>query len=384
MAVPRFLTAIIVLAGLATGAAVDGATASTRALLPLPYAAQALSAYGGYVVFSQSDPNQNNWRLMVWHAGRVSALPIASRSIPFDADVGPDVRGRPAVVYSQCSTDPSGLFQVATPIIWTIGWTNASECRIYELSLVGGRGRLVKQIYARGSSDSTPSIWKGAIAFARISASRPNVARVMLWRPGRPAHELPGGTLPCMTCPAGFPGPPGAWVSAMDLGPQALAFSWVLSGENVLHGIALEMRIDPMGGGRPRIADAGVGQEACTGGESSSVSSPNADGAQIFYVVEIGDPCVGDSSTFETFAPSTGRWRSVSPSGGIIGAAAQDGGNTYWIQVKLGPPPPPPDRDLAQNQGDCLPQHETCTLMQTKNLVLRPDPHHYRPYPPVR
>ena len=374
------LTAVVLGLGFLFGSPVNGTEASTRALLALPNAAQALSAYGGYVVFSQSDANQSDWKLMVWHAGRVSALPVTSRSIPFDADVGPDARGRPAVVYSHCTSDPTPYQLYPMP-----DWTFASGCRIYELSLLGGREQLVKRIYAFGSSDSTPSIWMGAIAFARISASRPNESRVMLWRPGRPIRELPGGTFPCMTgarfCPRPMDVQPQAWVSAMDLGPKVLAFSWALLGDNVLHREAFEMRVDPLGGGRSRLADSGNYSEACTG-VSQIVGSPNAAGDQILYVVEDQDICFGDASTFQTFAPSVGRWHGASPATGVIGAAARDGANTYWIQVGL-TPPPPPDQHKSINQGDCLPEHETCTLMLTNNLVLRQEPRRYKPSPPV-
>jgi hypothetical protein len=69
------VSAVIALAvALAAGTAL-GASESAPAvelgggLARLPYAAQALTAYDGYVVFSQSDASGGRWRLMVWHAG---------------------------------------------------------------------------------------------------------------------------------------------------------------------------------------------------------------------------------------------------------------------------------------------------------------------------
>ena len=373
----RFLTPVVVLACLVFSSATAGAVASTRALVPLTDAAQQLTAYGGYVVFSQSDAAQTSWHLMVWHAGKISALPVAPRSIPFDADAGPDAQGRPAVVYSRCTSEPipfskdTSSYPSGYP---PMDWAQASGCRIFELSLLEGGERRATGIAAHGASDSTPSIWNGAIAFQRNAATAvPRTAKLFLWRAGRPLRRLAGGSR----------GEVGAFVVSMDLGAHELAFDWELFGGNVVHFVAWEVRSDPLGVGRPRLADVGIGHEACTGGVTSMPFSPNADGTQIFYVIAVGDPCSAPSSMFESFAPSTGRWRTFAPSTGLIGAAARDGASTYWVQVRLAPSPPPTTTEKEQNQGDCLPQHETCTLMQTTNLALKPDSHHYEVSPPL-
>jgi hypothetical protein len=346
----------------------------TQALGSLPYAAQSLTAYGGYVVFSQSDTASKNWKLMVWHAGQVSALPVPPRSVPFDADAGPDAKGRPTVVYSRCAAEP------AAPIT---DWTLAYGCRIYEVSLLGGPERRVTAIGASDASDSTPSIWGNAIAFARVQSS--SIARIYIWEPGRPLRRMPGGSAPCRPARSSSCNPrlfPRTWVSALDLGKRELVFSWRMQGENIFGG-STELRVDPLGRGRPVLADVANTGEACTGGGSAFLRSPNAVGDHALYVLELSDPCAGDSSFFQTYTPSTRRWYFNSPQPGIIGAASQDGATTYWIRVGLTPSTPPPGLDKPQNQGDCLPAHETCTLMQTTNLALRRQPRHYKPSPPV-
>ena len=53
----------------------------------------------------------------------------------------------------------------------------------------------VTQISAHGASDTTPTIWRGAIAFARLfpHPHRPPVPQIMLWRAGSPLRRLAGG-----------------------------------------------------------------------------------------------------------------------------------------------------------------------------------------------
>ena len=376
MVTARILVATSVWLALLIGSVADAATSSTQVLGPMTYAAQALTAYGGDVVFSQSDAASKSWRLMVWHAGQVSALPVPPRSVPFDADAGPDATGRPAVVYSRCAVEAAPPFT---------DWTRAVGCHIYEASLLGGSERRVKAIGADNASDSTPSIWGDAIAFARYQGS--DIARIYIWRPGRPLRPMGGGSVPCRParkCRAPVFPRTEAWVGGLDLGRRELVFSWHLQGENVFGtGGSTELRIDPVGRGKPVLAAVGTAGEACTGGQSSYMRSPNAVGDHALYVVALSDPCAGDASFFETFTPSTRRWSFNSPQPGIIGAAARDGATTYWISVRLTPSTPPPGLDKPENQGDCLPEHETCTLMQTTNLGLRPRPRHYKPSPPL-
>ena len=70
---------LVVALAVSGGATTAPAAVSARVLAPLPYAAQALTAYDGYVVFSQSSASGRVWHLMAWHAGAVSALPRINR-----------------------------------------------------------------------------------------------------------------------------------------------------------------------------------------------------------------------------------------------------------------------------------------------------------------
>ena len=58
--------------------------------------------YAGQVAWSEQITQGVNV-LVRWRAGRVDRLPVRSRKVPFDLDVGPDARGRAVAVYSRCA-----------------------------------------------------------------------------------------------------------------------------------------------------------------------------------------------------------------------------------------------------------------------------------------
>jgi hypothetical protein len=127
----------------AFGSGVASAGATTTALVGLPNVAQKLSAYDGYVVFSEYQRAANNWRLMAWHAGKTRALPVPPRDMPFDANVGSDRNGHPTVVYSRCAKDPPAAGSQRQP-----DWELATGCQIFELNLLHGKPGPVHPIYS--------------------------------------------------------------------------------------------------------------------------------------------------------------------------------------------------------------------------------------------
>ena len=200
------------------------------ALLPAPLAASAteqvvakvgeaagLTAYGGHVVWSQRDPATGRWQLRQWHAGHVSRLAVSERGVPFDADAGPDAHGRPVLVYSRCRLDPAGT----SPGVYyaTADWTFAEGCDIFETDLTTGRSHRLGAVSSRSGSETTPSIWRGSLAFARHGAHR-GFARVLI-HGGRRTARQPAGTLY-----AAIPGrpKPAAAPDSLDLGPRVLTF----------------------------------------------------------------------------------------------------------------------------------------------------------------
>jgi hypothetical protein len=426
---------IFALLGLLVGASVGGAAPSSIPLVKLPHAARKLTAYGGYVVFSQYDPSARDWRLMVWRAGSIKALAVPVRGIPFDAGAGPDANGRPAVVYSRCAQDPPPpapfeLLKSEDP--GRPDWARARGCRIYELSLPNGSPVLVKAIRAPGASDSTPAIWNGDIAFGRLAAGS-HIARIYLWHhhSGTRLDRLGGGRGPsCLSAKAAHPagkaaqlppglprppdadqgrcesnagGPPSAWVAGMSLDGGALAYEWFAEVAGPLFGLEgaqPEIRIDPLREGRQSAAGR-VAETSFVSGTCGAVfgSSPNAVGNSVLYSRWDDEQCGREGprifSSFVSYTARTNAWRTAHASGGLIAAIAQDHATTYWIgDVPTQEPPlggvlpcrPTPANVVCsprpESTSDCDPAHGTCTLMQTKGLVFGA-PRHRPPIGPA-
>src|SRR4051794_12631611 len=124
----------------------------------------ALSAHGGWVVWSELQAD-GRWHLVGWHGGARVEPPVAPRGAPFDADVGSDAHGRPVVTYSRCAGDPGA----APPYRSVAGYASpnglprqslARGCGLRVLDLVSGGERLLRVHRPRGSSDTTPSMWR--------------------------------------------------------------------------------------------------------------------------------------------------------------------------------------------------------------------------------
>lgn len=389
--------AVIVCAALSTLAISAGAAGQTRAasiaLAPLVNVAQKLAAYGGYVLFSQYQPTAKNWRLMDWHDGVVEPLDVAPRDMPFDADAGPNAGGRPTVVFSKCAQDPpanladrSGSQYEREP-----DWAQARGCRIYELELPSGSPRLVKGIYARGASDSTPAIWKGEIAFARLLPGS-HVAKLYLWqRSSRRLMRVGGGQSPCRDgasrCPMQNAGPASAWVDGISLDGQLLSFEWATSTATLGEAPFPELRADPLRDGRQAAPSQVIEERFASGtcGYSEGIS-PNAVANSILYTTIEGDcgPSGGAHeevrSRFQTYSTSTRRWRSAEGGPGLVAAVAEDHSATYWISDV----PKAPSTSLEpakcrrgyiacfepafEYAQDCALIHGRCTLMRSDGL----------------
>jgi hypothetical protein len=391
----RFLCAIVAIAGLLSvlGGSVGGAFAASTPLAQLPSSAQKLTAYGGYVVFSEYEATAKDWHLMVWHGGSIRALPVPARDMPFDANAGPAANGRPAIVYSRCTQDPpppTANELQSSEYVREPDWTDARGCRIYELALPDGSPELVNGIYAPGASDSTPAIWDGDIALARLIAGSRD-AQVYLWH--HSTHRLTAlgaGPGPCRThffeqqCEAHPRTPPSAWVGGMSLDGSALGYEWIVQngGPPFGEGADPEIRVDPLQASHQsapgQVLSTSFASGTCGYGESTS---PSVAGSSLFYDTN-GGGCEGPQeilSSFTSYSTTTRTWRAARFDPGLVVAIAEDHGTTYWIRhdLKVFGPPLECSPGLSacssyafEEAGDCSPAHGTCTLMQTNDLTL--------------
>jgi len=177
-----------------------------------------VSGYQGRLVWSQFDPAIAGYRLFEAHAspnGQVTTqLPVAPRSVPFDADVGPGADGAPTVVYSRCATEPRlGADQL--PL-----WASGRGCDVYRLALGATAESRVAGVSTGDASEFLPSIWRNRVAFGRVYEQRAGTRGIYpyVYVRGSGSSERQAGGLRGET---GLPGP-----TSLDLAGIRLALTW--------------------------------------------------------------------------------------------------------------------------------------------------------------
>lgn len=230
---------------------------AVAALASLPSSATGLTAYGGHVVWSEQQTS--GWVLREWHDGVVRRLPVAPRGVPFDADAGPDANGRPVVVYSRCRHESER-------------WVERGQgCDVFRLRLDGGREERVTAVSSAGASETSPTQWGNAIAFARRKNGHA-VGQLMLWSDGR-LRRLQAGPAPAHDLTH-------AWASDLDLGAQALTILWHQQTTDPISGGDIQLRLVRRADRSTRVVDSGYWSGACG---SRTVSSPTVTGVGAFF-----------------------------------------------------------------------------------------------------
>jgi hypothetical protein len=230
-----------------------GAVAAALAL-PAGAAAQNVAApgaptvvreYAGTVVFSQFDASTAQWSLAVRRAGaaQVELLPVAPSQTPFDADIGPDSSGRPAVIYQRCG---------GTPLVPT-------GCDLFVFSLDRATGeRAVTNANDPHNNDVHPTLWRGRIAWTREYSADPNTPKPVVYTKAlasprsQPSTRLPG--VPQRRCDNGVCAPAtDRRVEALELWGKNLAMTVRYSDERELRLVDIGRRV------ARKIASQGVG-----------------------------------------------------------------------------------------------------------------------------
>jgi hypothetical protein len=320
----RTIVVVGVLAGALAAAAVPAAAASQ------PLASVAvdvpISAAGGWVAWSAPVAG-GGFGLFAWHAGAVAQVPVAPRPQPFDVDLGTDAHGRTVATFSRCAVAPVVLRGR------TEAWSG-SGCRVRVVDLATGRERAGGVPRPPGTSDTTPSMWRGRIAFARRDVRRHrNVAQVMLWSPSaRRLTALAHGAMPT-DCPyaSGCKGMTvlGA-VDGLDLGARFAAFRWLVQAPGIVGHVAWEVRADRLSDGRSRLVGWGFLGEACTGGTDAILPSlPSADGSDVWFTQRATE-CYVDTASLVRFDADM-RGAAFGPLEGEILQSTRDGDSLYAL-----------------------------------------------------
>jgi hypothetical protein len=157
----RCTQAIALLALATMGWLVAPATANADRVLTVVERPTPIRAWGGVGAFSVYDSIAGVYRLAIaGPAGPPALAAVAPRTVPFDADVGPDLAMRATIVYSRCERERTRL-----------------DCDIYRYSVEDGVESKIAGTDSDAASEFAPSIWRGQVAFVRSIDARPTAAQ---------------------------------------------------------------------------------------------------------------------------------------------------------------------------------------------------------------
>lgn len=370
-----------VLALLLAGLLLPGAAAASGTRLPeVPVPATDLadatgavapSAAEGHVVFSRLVPATGRYELVdvdVEHDAAVRVLPVGTRAVPFDADVGPLASGGAGVVFSGCDTD--GTLGYVLP---TVDFSAASGCRPYLLDLerTDARPRALRLAHRHGLSLTTPSLRGRSIAAVAAPASgRSQNARVLLWRTtGRAPIRLRGGSpprCPYKTCKVA----PRTSVDALDLGPRSVAFLWRSTEPDDGIGAGFELRSSSLraGGSGRRVFSAGGYISGACGFRQPLSPSAGGGGGVAFLLAQ--SPCDVLQTSLQLQRAGAPEVVGARPAEGLAYGAAFTAGKVYWLRGSV---PPSPDPAAAPPKPSPVPCTDAqCRLVVSDALPLSP------------
>ena len=305
-----------------------------------------ISGYGGWLVWSVRAGT--GWGINALHAGKVAALPVARRDQPFDLNLGTDSTGRTVVTFSRCATSP-GL----DPEGRTAPWTGAG-CHVDALDVLTGHETVLQIPHPKGSSDTTPSMWMGDVAFARRDPAHGEVSQVLLYN--HHTHKL--RTLLHGAFPMDCPHCRGA-VQGLDFKSRLVSFLWWIDTEpKVSLGQGYwEVRADSLPTGASALIDSGFVGEACTGNADLVVPAvPSSAGNRVFYSDYVST-CYQVEVTLVDAAP-IGKSASVGTLAAEALQIAKAGSSVYAL--------------VAGSAYQAFPSCDPCTIEQVDLPPLKP------------
>lgn len=217
------------------GSAARGDVTYTTVRNPTP-----VSFFRDRLVWSTFDQARHGYALMTHQGGVTSTVPVQTRGVPFDADLGPDENGDTVLVYSRCGQEPRFSAEGHAPPVWSSG----RGCNIFQFNFATGRETRLASANTARSSEFLPSIWETRIAFARVYERRRGRAGDRAYLYARPllgtgrSNRLRAGRRSsgriCIAPQEGAEPVCGVSVeagpSALDLRGRRVAFAWETRG----------------------------------------------------------------------------------------------------------------------------------------------------------
>ena len=243
--------------------------------------------YAGWLLFSRWDGER--YRLSSWHDGETRDLQVRSQATVFDADLGPDSKGRPSVVVSLCD----------------------GSCDLFVIGLgVGDRLRPVRNANTTGRDEIAPTVWRGRLAFGRRYDARTVVpyTKRLRWPRSRRSDRLAG--LPDRRC--GAVDPPDCRriedprLAAMDLWGRWVAQRWTYQPDGFGGFRQNEVRLTNV----ERTDTRQVAYMSTGLGGQTYLGPSIAEGRVAFFRACQGDPggCSSSNSGAIRYRISTGRY----------------------------------------------------------------------------
>lgn len=159
-----------------------------------------ITALGDAIAWSSLDPQTGRWHLKFHDRRGTRILPVRSRAIPFDVDLGVARDGSLRLLYSRCERE--------TPVSGV--YSRGRGCRIYEFDFERERE-------TRIATGVLPSRWRGRLAFSTTQTDPDRRAGIRLMdlrtRRARDLDEGPQGVL-------------GTSPRAIDLSARHVAYLW--------------------------------------------------------------------------------------------------------------------------------------------------------------
>jgi len=264
-------------------------------------------------------------------------LDVAPRRQPFDVNVGTTATGAPVVTFSRCTKTPTAAF------FGEIAPLSGGGCRVHVLNLKTLAETVPAIPHPSGTSDTTPSMWHGRVAFARLDpAHHQQVQQVLLWTPGhRSLAALPHGAVPT-DCPfrGGCAGMTRSGVvEGLSYDGRLVSFLWEPIAPGVVGDAGWEVRADNVSSGRSTLVSSGFAGEVCTGGDDLAAPSPPVLDGYTVSLVALEADCYVFNSVFGQM--NTTLAGNGTPAGngafadlpGVVIGIAQDASTFYVVEA---------------------------------------------------
>jgi hypothetical protein len=300
-----------------------------------------IAAYGGRVVWSTYDPATKRYTLTQHAEGTTSAVPVATREVPFDVDLGPGPDGETIASYSRCRRErryrPDVGNEFGIPY-----YQFGGGCDLFLYTFERGEEIKVRGASSRRGSEFLPTVWGDRLAFARSHRPRRGGrSRV----PSLYLRKLSGSTRSQRVSPGPAGYRRGALVSSLDLRGRRLGFLWRYSPRPRLgRNTDVDVFQVRLSGQRSKHSKSIV-EVRVSGDDALStpyLSSPLLFGGDVYYFFGLAGE--GETARIQRFSPSTRETHAAADFSVLTGiSVALDGQFTYFVK-------PLPYTDIAQRR----------------------------------